>query len=64
MTRDSSILVGVWAELTDAQMQNKCAVCSEDFESRSKLFKHIRDEDHVGLKPATQAAGKSGKKKR
>ncbi|KAG6357911.1 hypothetical protein INS49_013794 [Diaporthe citri] len=42
---------------------NKCAVCGEDFESRTKLFKHIKDESHVGLKPATQA-GKSGKKKR
>ncbi|POS76634.1 hypothetical protein DHEL01_v204971 [Diaporthe helianthi] len=42
---------------------NKCAVCNEDFESRTKLFKHIRDENHVGLKPA-ESAGKSGKKKR
>lgn len=42
---------------------NKCAVCDEDFESRTKLFRHIRDENHVGLKPAT-SAGKSGKKKR
>ena len=60
---DSPDLVGVRAYPTDAQMQNKCGVCSENFESRTKLFKHIRDEDHVGLKPATQA-GTSGKKKR
>lgn len=63
MTRDVPTSVCAWAKLTDAQMQNKCAVCDEEFESRTKLFKHIKDENHVGLKPATQA-GKSGKKKR
>ncbi|KAJ0115940.1 hypothetical protein J7T55_004110 [Diaporthe amygdali] len=54
-------LVGNWAELTQRLMQNKCEVCNEDFESRTKLFKHIREEDHVGLKPATKT-GNSGKK--
>ncbi|KAI3392240.1 hypothetical protein diail_5960 [Diaporthe ilicicola] len=40
---------------------NKCAMCNGDFESRTKLFNHIREQGHVGLKPAAEA-GNSGKK--
>lgn len=39
----------------------KCGVCNQDFDSRTKLFKHIRDEGHAELKPVGQA-GKPGKK--
>lgn len=48
---------------TQAQeASQKCGVCYEEFDSRTKLFKHIRDEGHAELKPVGQAA-KSGKKK-
>ncbi|ROW00130.1 hypothetical protein VSDG_03425 [Cytospora chrysosperma] len=48
---------------TQAQeASQKCGVCYEEFDSRTKLFKHIRDEGHAELKPVGQAAN-SGKKK-
>ncbi|EWC48821.1 hypothetical protein DRE_00126 [Drechslerella stenobrocha 248] len=31
----------------EAQNQNKCAVCGDNFDSRSKLFQHIRQENHT-----------------
>ncbi|KUI72174.1 hypothetical protein VM1G_07905 [Cytospora mali] len=40
----------------------KCGVCNQDFDSRTKLFRHIRDEGHTELKPVGQA-GKFSKKK-
>ncbi|KAF4976097.1 hypothetical protein FZEAL_7207 [Fusarium zealandicum] len=43
-----------------AQDVHKCGVCAETFDSRTKLFNHIRDEGHASLKPATGG----GKKKR
>ncbi|ROV89331.1 hypothetical protein VMCG_09621 [Cytospora schulzeri] len=47
------------------EASQKCGVCYEEFDSRTKLFRHIRDEGHAELKPVGQAgqAGKSGKKK-
>lgn len=48
---------------TEAQeASQKCGMCYEEFDSRTRLFKHIRDEGHAELKPAHQA-GKTGKKK-
>ncbi|PSR85510.1 hypothetical protein BD289DRAFT_368562 [Coniella lustricola] len=51
-----------------AQAQDiSCNDCNQTFESRTQLFKHIRDEDHAQLKSATQPplpkhVGKKGKK--
>lgn len=34
--------------------QNKCGVCNETFDSRSKLFQHIRNENHATAIPTTK----------
>ncbi|KAK6504573.1 hypothetical protein TWF481_006512 [Arthrobotrys musiformis] len=34
--------------------QNKCGVCNESFDSRSKLFQHIRNENHATVIPTTK----------
>ncbi|KAK3346222.1 hypothetical protein B0T25DRAFT_462365 [Lasiosphaeria hispida] len=44
----------------DAQESHNCAVCSETFKSRSKLFSHIKELDHVAPVPKAKA----GKKRR
>lgn len=31
---------------------SKCSVCDEEFETRNKLFEHIKKEGHAALKPA------------
>lgn len=41
-------------------VQHKCAVCSQVFESRNKLFAHCRDLDHA----VPVASAKAGRKKR
>lgn len=54
------------AEQQNGATAQKCAVCNEEFESRTKLFAHINDEDHAELKsgPASSGAAKSSKKKK
>ncbi|CEL96951.1 unnamed protein product [Vitrella brassicaformis CCMP3155] len=43
---------------------HECQVCSERFESRTKLFKHIKEVGHAALKEAPpQTKGGKGKKK-
>lgn len=32
------------------ELANRCAVCQSDFPSRNKLFDHIKESGHVGLK--------------
>lgn len=46
--------------------QVKCGICSESFTSRTKLFKHVKDEDHAQprLQPAKGNATKAKKAKR
>ncbi|KAK6345725.1 hypothetical protein TWF718_007633 [Orbilia javanica] len=34
--------------------QSKCGVCNETFDSRSRLFQHIRNENHATAIPATK----------
>ncbi len=46
--------------------QHRCSVCGEHFESRTKLFKHIRDEGHAtplsrGTPALSKSKGKKGK---
>lgn len=46
---------------------NRCGVCGEDFESRTKLFQHIKVSGHALLKPGPPedaGAAKGRKKKR
>ena len=35
-----------------AEKISKCSVCDEEFETRNKLFEHIKKEGHAALKPA------------
>lgn len=42
----------------------KCGVCNQEFDSRTRLFKHIRDEGHAELKPGGQASQLGKKSKR
>lgn len=44
-------------------VQSECKVCGLEFESRSKLFKHIEATGHAALKNETVKEQKSGKKK-
>merc|ERR1712228_498214 len=55
----------------DNSADNRCAVCSETFPSRSKMFQHIKATGHAALKqaPPTEEAinadtRKKGKKKK
>lgn len=58
---------GKQAAAAAATEGTRCAVCGEDFSSRSKLFQHIKATGHAVLKPVAggplEAAG-SGKKKK
>lgn len=46
-------------------VQQTCSVCHAVFESRTKLFDHIKDEGHAAIKTVpTQTVKKAGKKKR
>mmetsp|Transcript_87548 Transcript_87548/g.137115 ORF Transcript_87548/g.137115 Transcript_87548/m.137115 type:complete len:641 (-) Transcript_87548:95-2017(-) len=42
----------------------RCAVCGEDFPSRSKLHQHLRDSGHAAPQPAPELLTKGGKKKK
>jgi len=45
--------------------ESKCAVCSEVFSSRSKMFQHIKSSGHAAFKEAADVGGASkGKKKK
>uniref|UniRef100_A0AC34QMF2 DnaJ-like protein n=1 Tax=Panagrolaimus sp. JU765 TaxID=591449 RepID=A0AC34QMF2_9BILA len=44
-------------------VQSECKVCGLEFESRSKLFKHIEATGHAALKTETAKEQKAGKKK-
>lgn len=48
---------------TDNVVKNKCSVCSEIFSSRTKLFQHIREEEHAAAVPKTSSNAKSGRGK-
>jgi len=54
------------AEQQNGATAQKCAVCNEEFESRTKLFAHIKDEGHAELKSglASSGAAKGSKKKK
>ncbi|CAE8668599.1 unnamed protein product, partial [Polarella glacialis] len=41
-----------------------CGVCKKDFESRSKLFQHIKATGHALLKPSPTESEEKGKKKK
>mmetsp|Transcript_11327 Transcript_11327/g.28490 ORF Transcript_11327/g.28490 Transcript_11327/m.28490 type:complete len:621 (-) Transcript_11327:255-2117(-) len=43
---------------------SRCAVCGEEFPSRSKLFQHIKATGHAALKPMDPPGGAKGKKKK
>lgn len=32
-----------------------CSVCNEEFETRNKLFEHIKKEGHAALKPVDES---------
>ncbi|KAI0024102.1 DnaJ-domain-containing protein [Xylariomycetidae sp. FL0641] len=44
--------------------ETKCNVCNAIFDSRTKLFRHIEDEDHAAIKTPASNAGKGKKKKK
>ncbi|KAK8098670.1 DnaJ-domain-containing protein [Apiospora kogelbergensis] len=48
------------AALEQQGAAHQCMVCNESFDSKSKLFGHLKDSDHA----APKAAGKPNKKKR
>jgi DnaJ homolog subfamily A member 5 len=55
------------AELDQQGAAHQCAVCNETFESKTKLFSHIKEEEHAAPVSSTKGASKSakgGKKKR
>ncbi|KAH7029361.1 uncharacterized protein B0I36DRAFT_244924 [Microdochium trichocladiopsis] len=52
------------AERQNTNANHACAVCQESFESRSKLFAHIKDEGHAELKSVAAAPGAKGSKKK
>eukprot|EP00035_Acanthoeca_spectabilis_P034241 m.27868 g.27868 ORF g.27868 m.27868 type:complete len:568 (-) comp6482_c0_seq1:1006-2709(-) len=41
-----------------------CQVCSQDFETRNKLFRHIEATGHAVLRETSEGKGKKGKKKK
>lgn len=52
------------AAYQDPALKNKCGVCDEVFDSRSKLFTHIKVEDHAQPQPAPTTAKKGKKSKK
>lgn len=47
------------------EVDTTCGVCSQQFESRTKLFQHIREEGHAQLKAIDPNSGaRKGKKRR
>lgn len=48
-------------QAAEAQAQHKCGVCQENFESRTKLFNHIKEKSHAELQTVPKNA-KGGKK--
>lgn len=44
-------------------IESSCQICYEEFESRTKLFKHIRDSGHAVLKTVNEKTKKDNKKK-
>lgn len=51
------------AAYQDPALKNKCGVCDELFDSRTKLFNHIKDKKHAQPQ-SVQTTDKKGKKKR
>lgn len=43
-------------EVEQEKMEKKpiCSVCDEEFETRNKLFEHIKKEGHAALKPTDE----------
>lgn len=55
------------AELDQQGASQKCAVCNEAFDSKTKLFTHLKSTGHAARPSSVKASGKatkSGKKKR
>lgn len=52
------------AELDQQGVAHKCAVCAETFESKTKLFTHIKEEGHAAPVGTTNKPTKGNKKKR
>lgn len=52
------------AAYQDPTLKNKCGVCDEVFDSRTKLFNHIKDQDHAQpqMVQKTEKKGKKSKK--
>lgn len=52
------------AAYQDPTLKNKCGVCDEVFDSRTKLFNHIKDQDHAQpqMVPKTDKKGKKSKR--
>ncbi|KAF3098899.1 hypothetical protein TWF102_005946 [Orbilia oligospora] len=40
------------------ESQNKCGVCNESFDSRTKLFQHIKNENHATAIPSSKKSKK------
>ena len=40
-----------------------CSICKEEFDSRNKLFEHIKEKGHAIVKPVTNTEAKSKTKK-
>ncbi|KXJ90666.1 hypothetical protein Micbo1qcDRAFT_108961, partial [Microdochium bolleyi] len=52
------------AERQDAAAGHTCAVCQEEFGSKTKLFAHIEEKGHAALKTVTPESGAKGSKKK
>lgn len=52
------------AAYQEATLKNKCGVCDEVFDSRTKLFSHIKDQDHAQPQSAPKTAKKGKRSKR